>query len=578
MSDRRLDLKYGLQFVDRTGKAVASVKKRVRGISKSLTSLAAVGGAALGVAGIGGGVVALAASARATARDLDTLAKTASGLGTTTEELDALNYVAELNGASADQLRIAWKAAAKQLDDASRGAGEGKQALDKLGISATDASGRIKTVPELIREVSDKLPRLRSETERVAAVQRIFGESGTALLPMLRQGSAAIREQTVEAYRYGVRTEEMARMGEDAADAQLKFSRSMRALGDVLAIQVLPLMTRFSESIAGKVIASLLGIDTEYQKVLMTMSAQPDAEFFADALVESDALGRKISELRKEQEGANEEWARTAQELRKHFPPDIVENALKAAKENHPAGVIARELELLISRDAQLTKAVERRQAAIAAANADARDAIEDLGALMTEEEKEVGRYLDAFDPESAVRAIGRIKVALLDLRDTKLDVKNVPLLEEDLRTLDTLHEIEESFVRSGDAFAGSLGAEMGRFVTEGRTGAAVFENAWKGAIASLAADLTRLAILRTLGALIPGGGLAAIIPALAGGVAGGGGGQTAAMKAAPGSLGGDIYFQPRSLLPMGVSDYVRAKARLQDVAREANEFAFSRS
>jgi hypothetical protein len=118
------------------------------------------------------------------------------------DSADGMNDLAERTGVSVDRI-AAWDLATRQsgtsvdalasaLDKGSKYIVEHSDELKKLGISAT-------TAEELIFQLSDVISSLPAEDPRRAAIaMQVLGKSAGELLPLLNQGSAALRQMVTE--------------------------------------------------------------------------------------------------------------------------------------------------------------------------------------------------------------------------------------------------------------------------------------------------------------------------------------------------------------------------------------------
>lgn len=133
----------------------------------------------------------------------DAVAKMSEKVGLSTDVFQELSYVAKMSGGSAEIFAKAMKTLSINALEASKGVGTQADSFKMLGIDIKDSNGELKDANVLFLEASDKISTLKSQTERVAIANRIFGKSGTELLPVLNQGSKAIKAQFEEARRLG---------------------------------------------------------------------------------------------------------------------------------------------------------------------------------------------------------------------------------------------------------------------------------------------------------------------------------------------------------------------------------------
>lgn len=137
--------------------------------------------------------------------------------GVAVEELSALRFAAEQSSATAEDLQTGMRAMSNFLDAANQGSSTARRALDELGISLNELNSMSQT--QRFMRFADAIARIEDPAKRSALAADIFSRSGMALMPMLRQGSAGLRDMMQNAERLGV-----VMSGEDAAAAE--------ALGD----------------------------------------------------------------------------------------------------------------------------------------------------------------------------------------------------------------------------------------------------------------------------------------------------------------------------------------------------------
>lgn len=156
----------------------------------------AVKGLTLSLAGVVAGAIAASAAAFGLAVNAsnvgDEIAKTARELGVAVDKLQVFRFAADRAGVGVETMNMSLRFAQKQLLDASTGTGPMADALKRLGISAKDATGRLRNIDELMPELADKVAGMTSEAERAATMTEIFGRSGGKMALLLLEGSAGI--------------------------------------------------------------------------------------------------------------------------------------------------------------------------------------------------------------------------------------------------------------------------------------------------------------------------------------------------------------------------------------------------
>ena len=200
---------YGMQ---KAGRDLRKFSADAQHMGMALTT---AGGAIFGVLG--------AAIQRFTSYG-DEIHDMAQRMGIGTKALSSLGYMATLTGADIEQIGIGIKRMSTVLVEASEDSKEAAEALAKLGLSATEV---MKMQPDVaFRKIGQAITALPDPFSRAAAAVKIFGRSGTALLPLFNLGAEGMQTLTKHAERLGiVLGEEAAAKADMLADAwqNLKF-------------------------------------------------------------------------------------------------------------------------------------------------------------------------------------------------------------------------------------------------------------------------------------------------------------------------------------------------------------------
>lgn len=174
----------------------------------------------------------------------DVFDKMSQKVGVNVEELSALKLAVELSGSSLEQLGMAFRLLSQNAVDFSRDMGEAKQTFIDFGIGVTNADGSMRGTLEIMMDFADAFSQMEDGALKTAAAQEVFGRSGGNLIPLLNQGSEAIREMMERSKELGV-----VWSTEDAAAAaafndsltELKFG--FEGLEKVLSLKFIPKLT-----------------------------------------------------------------------------------------------------------------------------------------------------------------------------------------------------------------------------------------------------------------------------------------------------------------------------------------------
>jgi hypothetical protein len=232
-----------ISAVDKTKKGFGSVGRALGGLTKSLFSMRT---ALVGVAGVAGFGLLIKSSLNAT----DSLAKTASKIGTTTEALSALRYAADITGVATTTMDMALQRFTRRTAEAAKGTGEAKGAIRELGINAQQLNNM--PLDQKMLVLADAFSKQTNESNKLALAFKLFDSEGAALVNTLSLGREGLAELLGEAKALGVVMSSDAAQGvEDASDALTRLKAITKGLRDqfvaALAPAVESLTTRFTE-------------------------------------------------------------------------------------------------------------------------------------------------------------------------------------------------------------------------------------------------------------------------------------------------------------------------------------------
>lgn len=210
---------------------------RVKGIGAGM----AKAGAAISVVGAG-----VAAAVREQINSMDAMDEMSQRVGVPVEAMSGLKYAAEQSGVGVDLLETSLTMLSKKMDDAASGGGSAK-VFDELGISVTDAGGKMRATEDVLADVSDALAKMPPGAGRTAAAMKLLGKSGAGMLPMLQDGSAGLQAMTEEAAAMGLV------ISSDAAAAAGKFNENLdklpaqlKGVAMIVAANLVPMLERLS--------------------------------------------------------------------------------------------------------------------------------------------------------------------------------------------------------------------------------------------------------------------------------------------------------------------------------------------
>ena len=178
--------------VNALGRAIGGLSGTAGKVSGSLKGLA---GAAGGLSGALGSLVplatgaGLAAMAKGAIDAADNMFDLSQKTGVSVESLSKFQQAANASGTSIEGVGAAMIKLNKGL---AAGGGPAADALKALGLSATDASGKLKSTDKVMLEVADKFKAMPDGAQKTALALKLFGKAGADMIPLLNGGAKSI--------------------------------------------------------------------------------------------------------------------------------------------------------------------------------------------------------------------------------------------------------------------------------------------------------------------------------------------------------------------------------------------------
>ena len=235
--------------------SLSVAEKAVGSFSDKIVSLAKWAGAA-----IAAGSVAVAI--QRTADKFNDLGDVVSRVGNATvKELDRLGYVAELTGSDANTATASFENLSRTIGEAAQGIGRGAQVFEKLGLSAKDAQGNVKTTTQVLDEIKVKIKDL-SKAEQSAYIQRLGLDR--SMIGMLTSDTTEIIDQyNKRTEALGINVDEVAELGAKYNDAIKVTERGFDDIITAFVLRVLPSITTAIERVS-KLIDENAGLIKSY--------------------------------------------------------------------------------------------------------------------------------------------------------------------------------------------------------------------------------------------------------------------------------------------------------------------------
>ena len=178
---------------------------------------------------------------------VDAQAKLAQSLGTTVASIQTLERAGELAGVSMSGIEQATKDLTRRLSQAAAGTGPAADALDRLGLSATELIAL--PLDQRVGAINAAIESFVPAAERAAVAGQLFGEEGS--IAMSRIDTATLRQATEDVLAFGVVVSEQdADQIERTNDAISRLGLIWRGLSNQLAVAAAPALEAVADAMA----------------------------------------------------------------------------------------------------------------------------------------------------------------------------------------------------------------------------------------------------------------------------------------------------------------------------------------
>lgn len=211
---------------------------------KGLKAFAAAAGATLSL-------TAVTMAVKSTVDRMDDLGKAAQKIGIPVEELSKLEYAAKLADVPLEKLTSTLAKFSKSIAEvAAGGENDAGTALAAIGVSATDANGKLRPTSQIIADIAEEFSVMRDGAGKTAIAIALFGKSGAEMVPLLNGGREAIASASAELERFGgVVTPEAAAAAEKFNDNITRLQTAMQGLLQQAVTPLLQPMTDVTQAI-----------------------------------------------------------------------------------------------------------------------------------------------------------------------------------------------------------------------------------------------------------------------------------------------------------------------------------------
>lgn len=235
----------GESQVNALGSAIGGIQAKAAQASAGLRGIASTAGGLSGAMGTlvpllsGAGLVAMGKSAIDAADDMNDMAQRT---GVSVEQLSRFKQAADASGTSIDAVGSALTKLNRNLASGNEGAAN---ALKSLGISATDATGKLRSADQIMLDVANKFQSIQDPAQKAALATQLFGKSGADLIPLLNGGGDAIKNLSA------TMSTDFAQGADQLNDKVVAIQTKMTELGVKIGTALMPALNVTADGIVG---------------------------------------------------------------------------------------------------------------------------------------------------------------------------------------------------------------------------------------------------------------------------------------------------------------------------------------
>ena len=229
--------------VNALGRAIGGIKQKATEASVGLRGIASSAGGLSGAMGTlvpllsGAGLVAMGKSAIDAADDMNDMAQRT---GVSVEQLSRFKQAADASGTS---IGAVGGALTKLNRNLASGNDATANALKSLGISATDATGKLRSADQIMLDVANKFQSIQDPAQKAALATKLFGKSGADLIPLLNGGGDAIKNLSA------TMSTDFAQGADQLNDKVVAIQTKMTELGVKIGTSLMPALNIIADGI-----------------------------------------------------------------------------------------------------------------------------------------------------------------------------------------------------------------------------------------------------------------------------------------------------------------------------------------
>lgn len=165
------------------------------------------------------------------------------------QSFSELAYAAEQASLSQGELERILRRSTEAINHGIKGGSKQAEALKKLGISAYDAAGKVKTADQMLKDMAEKFSQLEPGAQKTGLVIDLFGmQLGQKVIPLLNLGADGLDEMAKKARELGIVIDDKAAQAAIDFESNLvDLKKAGQGLAISLAKDMIPWLTEMIE-------------------------------------------------------------------------------------------------------------------------------------------------------------------------------------------------------------------------------------------------------------------------------------------------------------------------------------------
>lgn len=228
-------------------KNLSDIEKRAYDFGEKIGEILKNAAAAFGV---GFGLEKFIESIKESINTMDELSKGAQKVGLTTEVFSGLKYAADLADVSLEDLESSLGKLTKSMGAALDPTSQQAKIFKALGINVTDATGKLRSSADVLKDFADKFELLGGNQEALNAGFALFGKSFQSIVPLLKDGGSAISDLQAEAAQLNQTiSTDNGQAAEEFNDNLTRSKKAVEGIYNSIAIKLLPTLEDWSSDL-----------------------------------------------------------------------------------------------------------------------------------------------------------------------------------------------------------------------------------------------------------------------------------------------------------------------------------------